>query len=204
MTTDDWVQAAGLLAALFILIATVMVIALHAVRTGVDPRADGVSAFALTDFGAWYRAQVVATGAAALLLTAALVAGRFGPGGGVLVLAVFALSRILIARYPTDPRGTTRLSRAGRMHVVLAATTFVGIAVAAPWISAELAGDPDWRGLTTGLVALGWLTAVLALATFATTTLPSTRGVFGLVERGAYAAWMLWILALGLSVSGWI
>lgn len=204
MTADVWIQAGGLLSALFAVAAAVQVIALHVVRTGVDPFADGVSAFALTRFGAVYRSQVLATGIAALLLAGVLVVGGFDPGGGVIVLVVFACSRILIARYPTDPRGTTRFSPAGRMHVLLAATTFVTIAVAAPWISAQLAGNPDWRRPTDGLMAVGWATALLALGTFPTTTLPATRRIFGLVERGAYAAWLAWIIVVGLSVAGWI
>ena len=200
--TDAWVQAGGLLAARVAAAAAVQVIALHVVRTDVEPFADGVSAYALTRVGALYRGQVIATGIAALLLACVLVAGGFGPGGGVIVLVVFAVSRIFIARYPTDPRGTTRFSPAGRMHVLLAATTFVTIAVAAPWVSAELAGHPDWPGPTGVLVTLGWATALLALGTFPTTTLPATRRVFGLVERGAYAAWTLWIIVAGLSVAG--
>ena len=204
MTTDTWIHAGGLLAALFAMAAAVQVTALHLVRTDVDPYEEGVSAFALTGYGTLYRSQVIATGIAALLLAAALVAGGFDPGGGVIVLVVFGLSRMLIARYPTDPRGTTRFSRAGRLHVLLAATTFVSIAVAAPWISAELAGDPGWRGPTTGLVALGWATTLLALGTFPAMTLLATRRIFGLVERGAYAAWMLWIFVTGLSVADWI
>ena len=204
MTTDAWIQAGGLLAALSAAAAAVQVITLHVVRTDVDFSKDGVSAFALTRFGALYRSQVIATGIAGLLLAVVLVAGGFDPGGGVIVLVFFALSRILIARYPTDPRGTTRFSPAGRMHILLAATTFVTIAIAAPWISAELTGNPEWRGPTGGLMTLGWATTLLALWTFATSTLPATRRIFGLVERGAYAAWTLWIVAMGLSVAGWI
>jgi hypothetical protein len=202
VTTGDLTQAAGLLAALLTLVAAVLVIALHAVGTDVDPGEDGVSAYALTRFGAWYRAQVVATGAAALLLAFALVAGGFEPGGGAVLLVVFAASRILITRYPTDPRGTTQFSRAGRLHILLAATTFVSIAVAAPWVAWTLSANADWHGPANGLVMLGWLTAILAIGTFATTTTPSTRRIFGLVERGAYAAWILWILVMALSVSG--
>ena len=129
------------------------------------------------------------------------MAGGFGPGGGAVFLLIFAASRVLIARYPTDPRGTTRFSQAGRLHVLLAATTFVSIAVAAPWIDWTLSANPDWHG-PYQLVPLGWATTVLTLGTFATSTLPATRRIFGLVERGAYAGWTLWILAMGLSVSG--
>jgi hypothetical protein len=195
------VGAVALVASILASAAALLVIALHVVHTNVDPREDGVSAYALTGFAALYRIQVIATGLAGLLLAIALVAGEFETGGGAAVLALFAVSRILIARYPTDPRGTTRFSRAGRFHVLLAAMTFVTIAVAAPWISGSLSANPDWRGPST-VVALGWATTVLALGTFASSSLPATRRVFGLVERGAYAAWLLWLLVIGLSLSG--
>jgi hypothetical protein len=63
----------GAAAALLALSAAVIVTALHAVGTEVDPRVDGVSAYALTPFGLLYRLQVLATGTAALLLVLALV-----------------------------------------------------------------------------------------------------------------------------------
>jgi hypothetical protein len=204
MTTTPFlsIEAAASLAALLSLVAAFLVIALHSVSADVDPREDGVSAYALTRFGGLYRAQVVVTGGAALLLAFALVAGGFESDGGAIALVLFALSRILIARYPTDPRGTTRISRAGRVHIILAASTFVAIAVAAPWISGTLTVKRDWQGPASAVVALGWATTILALGTFAASSLPVARRFFGLVERGAYAAWLLWILVIGLSVSG--
>ena len=202
--TDDWARLGALTAAAFAALAASLVIVLHLVRTDVDPREDGVSAYALTRFASLYHAQVIATGVACLLLILGLVAGGFEPGGAAIVLALFGVSRILIARYPTDPRGTIRLSRAGRIHVLLAACTFVAIAVVAPWISGILTTSPSWHGPTTGIVALGWATTVLALGTFGAGGLPAARRVFGLVERGAYAASLLWIVVAALSVARWI
>jgi hypothetical protein len=202
MTTDDWVQLGGLTAAAFAAFAAILVIVLHVLHTEVDPREDGVSAYALTPFGILYRSQVVATGVAGLLLACVLIAGEFESPAGAVVLGLFAVSRIAIARYPTDPRGTTTFSRSGRLHVLLAATTFVTIAVAAPWVSATLTGSPGWHGPTSAIVTVGWVSTVLALGTFATTTLPATRRVFGVVERGAYAGWFLWIVVTGLAVGG--
>ena len=114
LTNAASVDAATLVALILVSAAALIVVALHVVRTDVDPLTDGVSAFALTSFGYLYRAQVVAIGVAATLLTVALVAGNLASGIGVAALALFGGSRILIARYPTDPRGTTRFSRAGR------------------------------------------------------------------------------------------
>jgi hypothetical protein len=188
-------------AALLALAAVVMVIVLHVVRTDVDPLIDGVSAYALTPFGTLYRIQVLVTGLAALLLTLAVLAGGLASGVAVALLAVFGMSRILIARYPTDPRGTTSFSRAGRLHVLLATTTFVTIAVAAPAIGATLTNSPGWTGWTAGLAVVGWVTTACALGTFASSTTPVTRRVFGLVERGAYAGMLGWLVIVAAGIT---
>jgi hypothetical protein len=182
--------------------AAAIVIVLHFVRSGVDPRVDGVSAYALGRFGPWYRLQVVVTGLAALSLTLVLLAAGLASGVGVALLAVFGASRILIARYPTDPRGTTALTRRGRLHVMLAATTFVTIALAAPSISPALVVSPAWHGLAMLLTASAWATAILALGTFVSASRPTTRRVFGLVERGAYASMLTWLIVAATGAGG--
>ncbi len=189
-------------AALLALLAATIVIVLHVVRTDVDPLVDGVSAYALSPFGYLYRIQVVATGLAALLLTVALSGSEPAPDVGLALLALFGTSRILIARYPTDPRGTTSFSRPGRLHIVLAATTFVTIAVAAPSITGPLAASPGWSGPAALLTALGWTTTIFALGTFASTTTPPTQRVFGLVERGAYAGILAWLVVAAAGLTG--
>lgn len=189
-------------AALLALTAATIVVALHLLRTDVDPLVDGVSAYALSPFGYLYRIQVLATGLAALLLTVATLASELTPGVGVALLALFGASRILIARYPTDPRGTTSLSRPGRLHVILAAITFVTIAVAAPSITGTLATGPRWPGPASLLTALAWTTTISALGTFATSTTRTTQRVFGLVERVAYAGMLGWLVVAAAGLTG--
>ncbi len=202
MTNAASVEAVALIASILAAAAALIVIALHVIRTDVDPLTDGVSAFALTPVGYLYRTQVVATGGAAILLTVALVAGNLASGIGVAALVLFGASRILIARYPTDPRGTTRFTTSGRAHLLLATTTFVTIAIAAPSISGAMTASPDWRGPTGLLTALGWAATILSLATFAAGATPTTRRVFGLVERGAYAAMLAWLAVAAAAIGG--
>ena len=202
MTTSASVEALAVAASILASGAALVVIALHMVRTDVDPLTDGVSAYAITPFGYLYRIQVVATGVATLTLTLALLAGGLASGIGVVSLALFAASRILIARYPTDPRGTTHFSRSGRAHVLLAAITFVTMAVAAPSISGALTTNPEWAGPTSLLTGLGWATTILALGTFAAGTTPTTRRAFGVVERGAYVAMLAWLVLTAVAISG--
>jgi hypothetical protein len=200
--TAATIHVLGASAALLALTAAVLVLALHMVRSDVDLLTDGVSAYALGPFGYLYRAQVVASGLAALLLTLALLESGLASGVAVALLALFGLSRILIARYPTDPRGTTVLSPPGRLHVILASIAFVTIAVAAPTITGSLATGPGWAGPATALTALGWATTIFALGTFASATTPSTQRVFGLVERGAYVAALAWLMVAAAGVGG--
>ena len=161
-----------------------------------------MSAYALGPFGYLYRVQVVVTGLAALLLTLGLLGSGLVSGLALGLLAVFGMSRILIARYPTDPRGTTSLSRHGRLHIILAAVTFLTIAVAAPSIAGALAPSPSWVGPATVLTILGWVTTIFALGTFASATTPASQRVFGLVERGAYAATLAWVVIAAGGIAG--
>jgi hypothetical protein len=192
--TLETAQLLALSALLLVSIASAIVVALHVSRSSVDPLVDGVSAYALGPLAHWYRIQVVATGLAALLLALALGVEGLASGIAVAWLVAFGISRVLIARYPTDPHGTTSFSRAGRLHIVLATVTFVSIAVAAPWIGSDLAGRPAWAGPTGVLSVLGWATTAFALGTFASSTTPATRRIFGLVERGAYAGMLAWLI----------
>lgn len=201
MSTET-IQSVAFAATLLALAAGVIVIGLHLARTEVDPLVDGVSAYALGPFGNLYRIQAVATGLAALSLTVALVAGDLASGFAVVLLAAFGASRILIARYATDPRGTTSFSRAGRIHIVLAAITFVTIAIAAPAIGGTLASSTGWDGPATVMSAVGWITSACALGNFASATLPATRRIFGLVERGAYAGMLGWLAIAAAGVNG--
>jgi Protein of unknown function (DUF998) len=200
--TLETAQLLALPAAFLASIAAAIVIVLHASRSEVDPLVDGVSAYALGPLGGRYRIQVVATGSAALLLALALATEGLASGVGVALLAAFGVSRLLIARYPTDPHGTTTFSRAGRFHIVLATITFVTIAVAAPWIDSDLAGNPGWTGPTALLTVLGWATTACSLGTFASATTPATWRIFGLVERGAYAGMLAWLIVAAAGVGG--
>ena len=199
--TSATVHLLGAAAAVLALTAAAVVIVLHVVRSDVDPTMDGVSAYALGPFGYLYRIQVVATGLAALLLALAFLASGVS-GFALALLALFGISRVLIARYPTDPRGTTSLSRRGRLHIILATVSFLTIAFAAPWIAGAVATSSSWVGPATALTALGWATTIFALGTFASATTPATKRVFGLVERGAYASTLAWVVVAAGGVSG--
>jgi hypothetical protein len=190
-------------AVLLAIAAGVAVVILHLRRTAVDPVLDGVSAYALTPLATLYQTQVIATGLAAASLAAALGAGGLIAPVELIPLLLFAASRLLIARYPTDPPGTTTFSRSGRIHIVLAAVTFLTIAIAAPSISGTLTGRAGWSGPGGPFMGPAWATTVLAFATFGVNTIPTTRRIFGMVERGAYVAMLAWLACSGVAVSAW-
>ena len=192
--------AAG--AALLFALAAVLVLLLHALPTGHDPVRHGVSAYAVGTYGRYYRSQVVATGIGSLLLVLAVAREPGPPGGRLVLLTIFGVSRIAIARYPTDLEGEA-LTWSGRIHIVLASIAFIALAIAAPLVSSWLVGGavPGARvaGLDTAVTILGVAVPLAAAGTFAA-GLPSLRLPFGIVERLFYVAALAWLLAASLEV----
>jgi hypothetical protein len=184
--------ALALIAALGAGLAALLVLWLHTRDAGVDPRRDGVSGYGTSPVAPVYRAQVILTGLAGLALAVSLAMGGGASAVGLVMLVAFAASRLLIAANPTDREGAPRTAT-GRRHIVLAAVTFVAIALAAP-----LLGLSDPFGGTGGLDRAVRLVSILVPlsvgATFAAGSRPSSRAVFGIAERLAYAAFLGWLL----------
>jgi hypothetical protein len=193
------VAALGVAAAIAAGLASAMVIRLHQLPSGVDIRTEGVSAYALGRWGALYRAQVRASGLAAICIAAACLLLGIAHVVAVAVLATYAVSRVAIARYPTDPPGTTELTPAGRMHVLLASISFVGIGVAAPTIGLAAGWGQLAAPLGSTLTTLSMAVPITVVATFAAGAI--ARGVFGLVERAAYIATLSWLIVAAISLS---
>jgi hypothetical protein len=189
---DRLVVVLGLVAAAASALAGALVIRLHLVASGVDPVTEGVSLYARGPFGILYRAQVRMTALAAACIAGGCLLLGLGSPLGEVALVTFAMSRVAIVRYPTDPPGTTVLSATGRMHVLLASMAFVGIAIAAPAIG--FAMDREGIGGPIGflLVVLSVAVPFSVMATFGAGAI--ARRVFGLVERTVYVTALSWLM----------
>jgi hypothetical protein len=161
---------------------------LHLASTGLSPVRDAVSDYGTTDEHMLYRVQVVAFGASALLLMAALADEDGVRRSGLVWLTIYGAARIAIAWFMID-RDLTKPTTEGRVHALLAALAFTAIAVAATTIGGDL-GD--------SFHVLGWIVAGAAIATAVFRAVPQLRPWFGLVERLLYAATAVWIVAVAL------
>jgi hypothetical protein len=199
--SDALVVLCGLVAAGSTAGAAILVVRLHLLPTDVDAVRDGVSGYALGDWAGLYRAQVIGCGIAAVLIVAGCGVLGAGSLAGLAALLVYAATRFVIVRYPTDPRGTVTLSTDGRMHVLLAAGAFLSLAVAAPTLGIALAAIPPWDVAGPLLPAASAAVPVTVGATFAAGGLPRLRPWFGLVERLVYASGMTWLFVVSVGLA---
>jgi hypothetical protein len=168
----------------------VLLLRMHALRTGLDPVRDAVSDYGTTPVHRNYRAMVVALGAGAILL--ALGLARETDAGNLWWLWAYGASRIAIAGFMTD-RDPARVTPAGRVHLLLAAIAFTSIAFAASNIA--------WDGDPSLLRPLGYAVAATAVATLVTRLAPPLQRVFGLAERALYATSLAWLVLAALDLA---
>jgi hypothetical protein len=179
----------SLVALVLVLAAALVLVRLHTLPTGISPTRDAVSDYGATTFHIYYRAMVVLLGAGAGFLAIALHNNGDVSSAGRVWLWVFALSRIAIAGFMTVRPGR-RVTLEARIHLVLAAVAFTSIAFAAPNISGDLElAQP-----------LATLVIVCAVATLLARIVPRLAGVFGVVERALYAAFLSWLVVVAISL----
>jgi hypothetical protein len=178
------------LGAMFLVIAAALVLVrLHTLPTGLDPRRDAISDYGTTAFHIYYRTMVVLLGLGAACLAIALHRSGDVRTRGLVWLWIFAAARVLIAGFMTVRPGRPVTVEA-QVHWLLAAAAFTSIAFAAPTISGDLElAQP-----------LATLVIVTAAATLVTHSVPRLAGVFGAVERGLYAAFLAWLIVVAISL----
>jgi Protein of unknown function (DUF998) len=180
----------ALLSLILVLAAALVLIRLHTLPTGLDPRRDAVSDYGATSFHIYYRAMVVLLGAGAACLALALHHSGDVRTRGLIWLWIFAISRILIAGFMTVHPGR-RITVEAQIHWVLAAVAFTSIAFAAPIISSDLD-----LGQTIASVVIA-----SAVATLVTRAVRQLRSVFGIVERILYASFLAWLIVVASSLT---
>src|SRR4051812_25447252 len=177
-------------ATVLVLTAALILVRLHTLPTGLDPLRDAVSDYGATPFHRYYRVMVVMLGAGAACLAVALHRTGDVRTSGLAWLWIFAVSRILIARFMTV-RPPRRVTVEAQIHWVLAAAAFISIAFAATTISADLDVGSSFATL---IVAS-------AVATLVTRAVAPLRFVFGLMERILYLAFLAWLVVVASSLA---
>ena len=185
-------MALGLLAVLSVAAAAGLLVRLHVLPTGLSPVRDAVSDYGWTPFHRNYRAMVVLFGASGLFLGLGL--GASTDAVALYWLWIYGAARIAIAWFMTD-ENPPPLSRAGRIHLVLAFTAFASIALAG--------ANVRWSSEPTLIPPLGTALWIVAVLTFLAMVLPvARRTVFGLVERALYVATIAWLLTAAFGLTG--
>jgi Protein of unknown function (DUF998) len=164
-------------------------VALHVLPTGYSPVRNAVSEYGVGRFALLYRAQAALLGAAGIFLALALRNGVAAVSAQVLVeLVAFGLARVAIGWYPTDLIGSTRRTRTGAIHVLLAVIAFSMITLAALRLGRELNHVAGWSTVADVVRGLALTMAVTALGTGIAVRTTPLRPWTGLIERGFYAA----------------
>jgi hypothetical protein len=191
----------GALAAAATSVCAMALIYVHTRPTGYDPVRDAVSDYGVGPYRFWYRAAALTLGSAGILLASGIAATvRPEPVFVVALLVVFGVARIAIVGFPVD-LDRRRRSRAGRVHLLLAAVAFLTIAFAAAKLPRSVIADPGWSGMEGMLRAIGWLVVVAAAATGLGLRIVSLRPVFGLLERFLYVAMLAWFMTVSLHIA---
>jgi len=175
-----------------LLCCVVSLLTLHFLPTGYDPIRDPVSNYAVGRYGSLYRLQAFSSGiCGACLMIWFLGSDLSLPFIGMVALALYSLSRLLIIFFPTDIKPPR--TRQGTIHVILAACTFTGIAVATGLLTPQLTNLPPWSQYRAELNAAAWLTDVAAILFLVVALVRPFRRSIGLVERCIYVGTLLWL-----------
>lgn len=185
---------AALLGLLCVVAAAGILVALHFLPTGLNPIRYAVSDYGWTRYSLGYRSMVVLLGVGALLIAYAL--SQTTDATSLHWLVLYGVVRILIVGFMTDrePAGLRSLSRTGLIHILLAGTAFVAIALAASNI--------EWTGKPEILDPLGRLVSLTAIATGIALVAPRIRqAALGIVERSQYATAIAWLIVTAASIA---
>lgn len=183
---------------LALLVGTVVSLVLaHILDRGVNPIRDAISDYGAREYKILYRLTAFWMGMAGLLMAVMLGDALFPkPTLVILLLLLFAAVRWAVTLFPVDLPDEEETDT-GRSHNVLATLAFASFAIAAAILPMAIADDPFWANELNALRALGYATALLAIAVGLTHRLILTN-IFGLVERLLYVAMIGWLATISI------
>ncbi len=196
--------AAGIIALVALAATVASLVWLHLQPTKLSPIRDPVSQYGITGYRGGYRAATVAFGAAGLALAVG-ISQALGTRGlaAVILLVVFAITRLVISWFPMDVPGT-KWTRTGWTHFALAFVAFGSVLAAADVLGAVLSHPGTWHALSPVSMALGYaITASLALFGLGQ-TVPALRARLGAFERTFYLFAITWCAVFAVACAAGI
>ncbi len=177
------------------LVYVAVVLALHVLPTGYDPRHNAVSDYGVGKYAPLFRVSLWAGSIAVLALLAGLTLGVGSPplvGRDLAFLGLVAVSRVGESLFPTNVEGE-RLNRTGALHYFFAILTFGFTYAAISGLTPVLVKIHPWHSEKALLTWLAGATLV-GLILVVVTLLPRLRRIFGLCERFFLAVTYLWFI----------
>lgn len=178
-----------------LVVGVAALLALHLLPSGLSPVRDPVSQYGISRYRMGYRVQTIAYAVAGLGAAIGLAVLPGSTALPVVLCGVFAASRAVISWFPMDAPGGPS-TRAGGQHGLLAAATFLSVALAALALARALNRshvDALSATLTEAFAAV--MIAALVAMVFDRRT---GGGRFGLVERAFYLGMTAWLVTLGV------
>jgi hypothetical protein len=196
------VQALSIVAAVATAIQAGALIALHLLPTGYNPRRDAVSDYGIGRYRAWFWAQTLAGGVAALTLAIALAETTPSiPTLVVVMLLIAVIARLLIPLFPTDQNGSRFQTVPGTVHMILAVVIFAALIIAASEFGSAVEHRLAWHSVKGWLNVLPWVMTGAAVGTLVALRAPRLRERFGLIERLFYVASIAWFFIVAIELA---
>jgi hypothetical protein len=180
-------------------IYTALMVALHLLPTGFNPRRDPVSLYAAGPFG-WLNAPLaqLAAGLCALGMAAAFVwMGAPLPGFGLAALILLGLARLALNLVParlsdTQIKPGEPLPRRVIAHDLLAVLSFGAIAIVVMTLTGPLIAWSAWRGSAPWLIVTAIYTPLAVIMFPVSAIVAPLRPYFGLFQRAIYVGIICW------------
>jgi hypothetical protein len=196
------IEAFSIIAAIFVAVQTVALIALHFLPTGYDPVRDAVSDYGVGPYRGWFWLQVMAGGLACLALAIALVKlSPFTPTQVVVALIITAVSRFLVPFFATDQGESRFQTLHGTIHMILAVLAFGGLVWAATGLWSTLQHYPAWHGAKAFLTIVPWVMLGSVIAVVLAIRGPRLKPFFGAFERLFYLSSLAWMFVVCIDLA---
>lgn len=191
-------QILAVIALVGVAAAVVSLVILHIVPTGFGPVRDAVSAYGISRYRLFYRAQTIATAVAAAALAIALPSRiETHAVRAVIFLVILAVVRAGIGWFPMDDPAGGR-SSTGRVHNLLAFAAFAAASVGGFMVAIAFSSDPALAPFAAVSQGLGWEMSVASALTIVSAI--AMRAIFGLLERLIYLGMFAWLVVTAVAL----
>jgi hypothetical membrane protein len=203
-------KAAGRVASAGVSVFVMVVIALHILQPGLDPRTEAVSYYVHGPFGWLLTVGLIALGIGSLSLVVGLVrtlVGRWA-GTGRWLVCIWGAGVLLGGVFRADPAGhwNEPPSLAGMIHGNAAMLAFMALPIGALFLARTFQQDERWRRearLLRGLAFAAGMSLILFMASLVPVFVrPGPPVLLGLSERVLLAVYAGWLAAVGVGITG--